>query len=299
MGDHLARPVFVLPSHLHVLSSSPCLVTYRTQHFAALFARAHTVPPEDTPIGEFSSGSDAIALRRYRRAPIRFWRNCAFKACRWSLNPFIFLIFMSFIALGAGLGPAFSIRKLTLRSIRCFALLASLFVLFGLTPAAYAVDAISVRSDTPAIDLTGVLEFQRSDTDRIQVLPRRGLMGIVRRIELRSREGGQNWIVFALANNTDDQLDRLIVVPHYRVVSSGRQARSRFSRALPISRLQRVTGPNGRTAPPLIFSYHARSRRGGDLCGRAAHRQNSPALCTGSRKPTRTKSIHLRCIRAS
>src|SRR5207248_1133249 len=30
-----------------------------------------------------------------------------------------------------------------------------------------------------------------------------------------------NWVVFALANNTDDQLDRLIVAPHYRIVSSG------------------------------------------------------------------------------
>jgi len=28
-------------------------------------------------------------------------------------------------------------------------------------------------------------------------------------------------VVFALANNTDDQLDRLIVAPHYRIVSSG------------------------------------------------------------------------------
>src|SRR5262249_61105954 len=48
-----------------------------------------------------------------------------------------------------------------------------------------------------------------------------GTDGIVRRIEVRAREGGQNWVVFALANNTDDQLDRLIVAPHYRIVSSG------------------------------------------------------------------------------
>src|SRR5260370_577039 len=88
-------------------------------------------------------------------------------------------------------------------------------------PPARAIDAVSVRSDAPAIDLTAVLDHQRSDTDRIQVSTAPGTDGIVRRIEVRAREGGQYWVVFALANNTDDQLDRLIVAPHYRIVSSG------------------------------------------------------------------------------
>src|SRR6201994_4327128 len=88
------------------------------------------------------------------------------------------------------------------------------------TPA-LAVDAVSVRGDVSAIDLTAVLEHQHSDTDRIQVSTAPGTDGIVRRIDVRAREGGQNWVVFALANNTDDQLDRLIVAPHYRIVSSG------------------------------------------------------------------------------
>src|SRR5919197_316308 len=86
---------------------------------------------------------------------------------------------------------------------------------------ARAIDAVSVRSYAPAIDLTAVLDHQRSDGDRIQVSTAPGTDGIVRRIEVRAREGGQNWVVFALANNTDDQLDRLIVAPHYRIVSSG------------------------------------------------------------------------------
>src|SRR5258705_7899448 len=43
---------------------------------------------------------------------------------------------------------------------------------------------------------------------RIQVSTAPGTDGIVRRIEVRAREGGQFWVVFALANNTDDQLDR-------------------------------------------------------------------------------------------
>ena len=103
-----------------------------------------------------------------------------------------------------------------LRGIAVFA-----FALFASLTAAHAVDAVSVRSDSPAIDLTGILEFQKSDTDRIQVSTAPGTDGIVRRIEVRAREGGTNWVVLALANNTDDQLDRLIVAPHYRIVSSG------------------------------------------------------------------------------
>src|SRR6202044_634128 len=43
----------------------------------------------------------------------------------------------------------------------------------------------------------------------------------VRRIEVRAREAGNNWAVLALANNSDEQIDRLIVAPHYRMVGSG------------------------------------------------------------------------------
>ena len=108
-----------------------------------------------------------------------------------------------------------------MRLIRCLALFALGLMIVAAAPAAHAIDAVSVRSDAPAIDLTAVLDHQRSETDRIQVSTAPGTDGIVRRIEVRAREGGQNWVVFALANNTDDQLDRLIVAPHYRIVSSG------------------------------------------------------------------------------
>jgi len=113
--------------------------------------------------------------------------------------------------------------ELTLRAIRYLAPLSLVLGLMMFVAAlpANALDAVSVRGDAPAIDLTGVLEHQRSESDRIQVSTAPGTDGIVRRIEVRAREGGQNWVVFALANNTDDQLDRLIVAPHYRIVASG------------------------------------------------------------------------------
>ena len=86
---------------------------------------------------------------------------------------------------------------------------------------ARAVDAINVRLDAAAIDLTEAIERHRTEGDRIQVSTAPGADGIVRRIEVRSREGGNNWAVFALANNGDEQVDRLLVAPHYRMVGSG------------------------------------------------------------------------------
>jgi diguanylate cyclase (GGDEF)-like protein/PAS domain S-box-containing protein len=86
---------------------------------------------------------------------------------------------------------------------------------------ARAVEAVNVRIDAAAIDITAATERLRTDTDRIQVSTAPGPDGIVRRIEVRAREANTNWAVFALTNNSDEQIDRLIVVPHYRMVGSG------------------------------------------------------------------------------
>ncbi|HXW50190.1 MAG TPA: EAL domain-containing protein [Xanthobacteraceae bacterium] len=86
---------------------------------------------------------------------------------------------------------------------------------------AHALEAVNVRSDAAAIDLTDAVEFQHTDGDRIQVSTAPGADGIIRRIEVRAREAGKNWTVFALANNGDEQIDRLVVAPHYRMVGSG------------------------------------------------------------------------------
>ena len=86
---------------------------------------------------------------------------------------------------------------------------------------ARAVEAVNVRLDTPAIDLTAATDRVKTESDRIQVSTAPGPDGIVRRIEVRAREGNVNWATFALTNNSDEQIDRLIVVPHYRMVGSG------------------------------------------------------------------------------
>ena len=99
----------------------------------------------------------------------------------------------------------------------------ALAVLNGALPA-LAVEAVSIRNDrndAPAIDLTSIAELVKTETGQIQVSAAPGPDGIVRRMQQPAREGSTNWAVFALANTGDDQIDRLIVVPHYRMVGSG------------------------------------------------------------------------------
>jgi diguanylate cyclase (GGDEF)-like protein/PAS domain S-box-containing protein len=106
-----------------------------------------------------------------------------------------------------------------LRAAAAFAVIV-LAIRLGVSGAA-AVEAVNIRGDAAAIDLTEAVELQRTDTDRIQVSTTPGADGIVRRIEVRGREAGNDWAVFALANNGEEQIDRLIVAPHYRMVGSG------------------------------------------------------------------------------
>lgn len=107
-------------------------------------------------------------------------------------------------------------------SIGVFSLLLLLFVLIPVAPA-IALEPVSVSRDDTAIDLSGAVEFhlQQGESVRISTAPDRD--GIVRRVEVRSRNGNSvtNWAVFSLANNSNEQLDRLIVAPHYRLVGSG------------------------------------------------------------------------------
>lgn len=95
-------------------------------------------------------------------------------------------------------------------------------IAFGLAPTS-AQEAVSVTSDATAIDLTRVIEYHRDRGDQITVQTAPGSDGIVRRIEVRAREAGSNptWITFALRNETDEQIDRILVAPHYRMVGSG------------------------------------------------------------------------------
>ncbi len=102
----------------------------------------------------------------------------------------------------------------------CLVLLAALSLE---APSASAVEAIAVRLDAKVTDLLPAVERLRTDNERVQISTAPGADGIVRRIEVRSSDGrpNPNWVAFALSNNTDEQVDRLIVAPFYRMVGSG------------------------------------------------------------------------------
>jgi diguanylate cyclase (GGDEF)-like protein/PAS domain S-box-containing protein len=96
-----------------------------------------------------------------------------------------------------------------------------LFIAFA--PAAWAIDSVRIPHDAQAIDLTNAVEKHASQSDRLQVSTAPGSDGIVRRIEVGAKEPGTrpSWIVFALTNDTDEQIERLIVAPHFRMQGSG------------------------------------------------------------------------------
>jgi PAS domain S-box-containing protein len=101
------------------------------------------------------------------------------------------------------------------------ALAAAVLITLLIGAPAHAVEAVNVRLDVSAIDLGDAVERPTSDGDSIQVSTAPGADGIIRRIKVPAREAGVYWAVFALANSSDEQIDRLIVVPHYQMAGSG------------------------------------------------------------------------------
>jgi diguanylate cyclase (GGDEF)-like protein/PAS domain S-box-containing protein len=98
-----------------------------------------------------------------------------------------------------------------------------ILALLAATGPALAVKSVRVSADSDAIDLTRAVEHYGAQGDNIQVSTAPGADGIVRRIQVSALEAGAQpaWIVFALTNDSDEQLTRLIVAPHFRLVGSG------------------------------------------------------------------------------
>ncbi len=112
---------------------------------------------------------------------------------------------------------AFRVSILWRRVVLAVVLLAA-----GALPAR-AIESVRVPLNASAIDLTKAVESYESQGDRLLVSTAPGSDGIVRRIEVRALEPGTHpsWIVFALTNDTDEQIERLVVAPHFRLVGSG------------------------------------------------------------------------------
>ncbi len=115
-----------------------------------------------------------------------------------------------------------SLLKLKPAMLTAMAMLAWLVLALGVAPAS-AVEPIKISREDVALDLSKAVEIYRDQGENFQVSTAPGADGIVRRIEVEAQDTRStgDWAVFALANTTDEQLDRLIVAPHFRLVGSG------------------------------------------------------------------------------
>lgn len=86
----------------------------------------------------------------------------------------------------------------------------------------FAVDPISVTRDDTALDLTGAVSVYNDRGQAFRVSTAPDAEGIIRTVEVQATqpETANNWAVFVLSNTSDQQLDRLIVAPHFRLVGS-------------------------------------------------------------------------------
>ena len=96
------------------------------------------------------------------------------------------------------------------------------FALAALAPAA-AFEVISVPEDVNAVNLSDVIETQPGSNGRVQLSTAPGEDGIIRRIEVLATEQGTNpnFALFALRNESDQQIERLLVAPFFRLPGSG------------------------------------------------------------------------------
>ncbi|MBZ9919803.1 MULTISPECIES: EAL domain-containing protein [unclassified Mesorhizobium] len=110
-----------------------------------------------------------------------------------------------------------------LRNGPLFAFVLATILTLCAASSAFAVEPIKIARDDVALDLSGAVEIYRNQGENFQVSTAPGPDGIVRRIEVEANDARStgDWAVFALANTTDQQLDRLIVAPHFRLVNSG------------------------------------------------------------------------------
>jgi diguanylate cyclase (GGDEF)-like protein/PAS domain S-box-containing protein len=127
-------------------------------------------------------------------------------------------------------------RRGWVTALHVFALLLTM-----LAPA-LALEAVRVVPNAEAIDLLPVTQAQQSRDDRIEIQTARDANGIVRRIEVQARELGSRprWIAFALANETNEQIDRVLVAPRFKLSGSGV-----FWPDLASSRIEAITASHG------------------------------------------------------
>jgi diguanylate cyclase (GGDEF)-like protein len=113
---------------------------------------------------------------------------------------------------------------MTISSIRHLLALALVILvgLAGVAPAS-AFDVVTAPEDVNAVNLTSAVEVAPGNNGKIQLSTAPGEDGIIRRVEVLASQNGTNptWALFALKNDSDAQMDRLLVAPFFRLPGSG------------------------------------------------------------------------------
>ena len=88
---------------------------------------------------------------------------------------------------------------------------------------ARAFEIISVPDSVNAVNLRAGIDVVSGENGRVQLSTAPGADGIIRRIEVLAQKEGTNpnWGLFALGNESDVQIQRLLVAPFYRLPGSG------------------------------------------------------------------------------
>lgn len=108
-----------------------------------------------------------------------------------------------------------------MRHLLTFAMCA-VFAFFGVAPA-LAFQVITVPANVNAVNLTHVIEVTSGSNGKVQLSTAPNADGIIRRIEVLASKPGTNptWALFALKNDSDAQIERLLVAPFFRLPGSG------------------------------------------------------------------------------
>ncbi|MFK7903306.1 MAG: EAL domain-containing protein [Nitratireductor sp.] len=115
------------------------------------------------------------------------------------------------------------INRITKQLLASFFVVLFLHICFSANLSAQAAEPVSVTKELKALDLSNIGDYYRNQDGNLKISTAPDRDGIVRRVEIKptSGQGNSNWYVFALANETSEQIDRVIVAPHYRLVNSG------------------------------------------------------------------------------
>ncbi|KQT49595.1 diguanylate cyclase [Devosia sp. Leaf420] len=102
-------------------------------------------------------------------------------------------------------------------------LVLAIILAFAFSQPARAFEVISVPEDVNAVNLSDIVEIVPGTNGRLQLSTAPDADGIIRRIEVLASEQGTNpsFALFALRNDSDQQIERLLVAPFYRLPASG------------------------------------------------------------------------------